>query len=55
MSKNLPTEKPNASLALEKAKNRIDIVNKILAKKKDNLTIKELNYRLNINFKYNLG
>jgi len=48
MANNLPTKKPNSSLALEKAKSRIDIVNKLLAKKQDDLTAEELNYRLHI-------
>jgi len=54
MANNLPTKKPNASLALKKAKSRIDIVNKLLAKKKDDLISEELNYRLYVGMMENI-
>lgn len=49
MANNLPTTKLNTALVLEKAKIRIDLVNKLLAKKKDGLAVQEFNYKLYIN------
>ena len=52
MTKNSSTRKSNATLAIKKAKKQIDTVNKLLAKKRDSMVVKEFNYRLQVSGGY---
>ncbi len=48
MDKNITTINQDSKLALNKAKSLLNITNKLLAKKQENLAIQEFNYRLHI-------